>query len=108
MPHHAATPCHTPLCPCPILQNSQKFGLASLEGRVFGLAGILREAFAIAQSGRPGPVLVDIPKNVTAETADYEPQQPKPAEETPLSEETEQAIRELAQMILEYERVLTL
>ena len=46
------------------------------------LAGILREAFAIAQSGRPGPVLVDIPKNVTAETADYEPQPPKPARPT--------------------------
>lgn len=26
------------------------------------LAGILREAFVIAKSGRPGPVLVDIPK----------------------------------------------
>ena len=72
------------------------------------LAGILREAFAIAQSGRPGPVLVDIPKNVTAETADYEPQQSKPAEVTPLSEETEQAISELAQMIRSHDKVFLL
>lgn len=37
------------------------------------LADTIREAFAIARSGRPGPVLLDIPKNVTAELADYEP-----------------------------------
>ena len=36
------------------------------------LADIVREAFAIARSGRPGPVLIDIVKNVTAEKADYE------------------------------------
>ena len=35
------------------------------------LADVLREAFAIARSGRPGPVLVDIAKNVTAAEADY-------------------------------------
>ena len=37
------------------------------------LADTVRAAFAIARSGRPGPVLLDIPKNVTAETAEYEP-----------------------------------
>ena len=37
------------------------------------LADTVREAFAIARSGRPGPVLVDIPKNVTLDSADYEP-----------------------------------
>ena len=36
------------------------------------LADTIREAFAIARSGRPGPVLIDIAKNATAETADYE------------------------------------
>ena len=36
------------------------------------LADVIREAFAIARSGRPGPVLIDIAKNVTAATADYE------------------------------------
>ena len=37
------------------------------------LADTVREAFAIARSGRPGPVLIDIPKNVTLERAEYEP-----------------------------------
>ena len=37
------------------------------------LADVIREAFAIARSGRPGPVLVDIAKNATAAMADYEP-----------------------------------
>jgi acetolactate synthase-1/2/3 large subunit len=36
------------------------------------LADIVREAFAIARSGRPGPVLIDIAKNVTSTEADYE------------------------------------
>ena len=36
------------------------------------LADTVRRAFAIARSGRPGPVFIDILKNVTAETADYE------------------------------------
>ncbi len=35
------------------------------------LADTVRAAFAIARSGRPGPVLLDILKNVTAESADY-------------------------------------
>lgn len=37
------------------------------------LADTIRAAFAIARSGRPGPVFLDILKNVTAETAEYEP-----------------------------------
>ena len=37
------------------------------------LADIVREAFAIARGGRPGPVLIDIVKNVTAETAEFTP-----------------------------------
>ena len=36
------------------------------------LADTVRRAFAIARSGRPGPVFLDILKNVTAETAEYE------------------------------------
>jgi acetolactate synthase-1/2/3 large subunit len=35
------------------------------------LARIIKEAFMIASSGRPGPVLIDIPKNVSANTIDY-------------------------------------
>ncbi|WP_349434835.1 acetolactate synthase 3 large subunit [Pararhizobium sp. A13] len=37
------------------------------------LAGIIHEAFRIAQSGRPGPVVVDIPKDVQFATGTYTP-----------------------------------
>ncbi len=36
------------------------------------IADVVREAFAIARSGRPGPVLIDILKNVTAEETEFE------------------------------------
>ena len=35
------------------------------------LAGTIRKAFEIARCGRPGPVLIDIPKDVTANTCEY-------------------------------------
>jgi acetolactate synthase-1/2/3 large subunit len=41
--------------------------------RTEDLARIIKEAFMIAKSGRPGPVLVDIPKNVGAIAVDYKP-----------------------------------
>ncbi len=37
------------------------------------LACIVRKAFQIAKEGRPGPVLIDIPKDITAQYAEYEP-----------------------------------
>lgn len=37
------------------------------------LADVVREAFAIARSGRPGPVFIDILKNVTAAKAEFTP-----------------------------------
>jgi acetolactate synthase-1/2/3 large subunit len=37
------------------------------------LARTLAEAFYVARSGRPGPVVVDLPKDVVNDTADYEP-----------------------------------
>lgn len=40
------------------------------------LAGVVREAFRIASSGRKGPVLIDILKNVQSEKAEYVPQKP--------------------------------
>lgn len=48
---------------------------------VDSLADIVREAFAIARGGRPGPVLIDIMKNVTAEVGEYTPL-PKEAHHT--------------------------
>ncbi len=44
------------------------------------LASTLRKAFQIAQSGRPGPVLVDITKDVTANSCEFSPVQPEPVE----------------------------
>lgn len=44
------------------------------------LADTIRDAFRIAAEGRPGPVLIDIPKDVTAATAEYEKQTPEPIE----------------------------
>ena len=41
--------------------------------RTEDLAGTLKEAFHVARSGRPGPVLVDLPKDVTQGKAKYEP-----------------------------------
>ena len=44
------------------------------------LADTVRRAFSIAQSGRPGPVLIDITKDVTAAEYEYTPQEPAPIE----------------------------
>ena len=44
------------------------------------LADVIRRAFKIAQSGRPGPVVVDITKNVTAEKTEYTAKKPEPVE----------------------------
>ncbi len=44
------------------------------------LASVIRRAFAIAKSGRPGPVLVDITKDVTANSYDYEYEAPEEVE----------------------------
>ena len=65
------------------------------------LADTIREAFQIARSGRPGPVLIDIPKDVTAAVTDYEPQKidfSKPVKSLP--EIPEEKIKEVAEMIM--------
>ena len=41
------------------------------------LAKTIRKAFKIARTGRPGPVLVDITKDVTADVCEYTPQEPE-------------------------------
>lgn len=41
------------------------------------LADIIREAFYIAQEGRPGPILIDIPKDITSAKTEYKPETPK-------------------------------
>lgn len=44
---------------------------------VKNLANTIRQAFEIARSGRPGPVLIDIPKDVTSSKTEYQPFNPK-------------------------------
>ena len=58
------------------------------------LAGVLRRAFRIARSGRPGPVLVDITKDVTAAETEYEPKSIAVAsmQELPVAEKLTEAI----------------
>jgi acetolactate synthase-1/2/3 large subunit len=70
------------------------------------LAETVREAFDIARAGRPGPVLVDIPKNVTAESAEYTAEKiDTTKKEAPISAETEAAVEELADMIRSSKKV---
>jgi len=45
-------------------------------GDVEDLADTVREAFRLAKSGRPGPVLIDVPKDVQIAECEYEPQSP--------------------------------
>jgi acetolactate synthase-1/2/3 large subunit len=65
------------------------------------LAGVLHEAFAIAQTGRPGPVLIDIPKDVQFAQGTYVT--PKQADKghykprrVPVNEQVEAAIALMA------------
>ena len=64
------------------------------------LAETIRRAFLIAKSGRPGPVLIDVPKDVTAPTNKYEymPMKPIPAGKVK-KDITEQALNEAAKLI---------
>jgi acetolactate synthase-1/2/3 large subunit len=48
------------------------------------LAGVIREAFIIAKEGRPGPVLIDICKDVTAAFSDFEHKPLQEPREVPL------------------------
>ena len=70
--------------------------------RIEDLADTVREAFLIAKSGRPGPVLVDIPKDVQVASYDYEPQ--PVVEKAPLPKVSAALIKKAAAMIKESER----
>ena len=64
------------------------------------LADVIRRAFRIAQTGRPGPVLVDIPKDVTAATTEFEFQQIPPVARK-IDKMTEADLEQAAAMIRE-------
>ena len=52
------------------------------------LADTIREAFSLAKSGRPGPVLIDVPKDVQIAKCEYEPKSPaQKAESYPAKEQ---------------------
>ncbi len=66
------------------------------------LADTVREAFQIAKSGRPGPVLIDIPKDVQVAFYEYEPQ--PVVEKIPLPTVDETQIDEAVKLISEAKR----
>ena len=67
------------------------------------LADTLRTAFRIAKSGRPGPVLVDIPKDVQTALCEFTPNN-QPVVPYPLSFALEEKLEKAAKMINESER----
>ena len=66
------------------------------------LADTIRKAFVIAKKGRPGPVLIDIPKDVTANKAEYQPV--KPAAVLPSEDICEEDLDHAVQMIQKAEK----
>ena len=70
--------------------------------RVEDLADTMRAAFRIAQSGRKGPVLVDIPKDVTANRCEFAPKPPEPVRTVTRYDET--SVLEAARLINEAKR----
>ena len=61
------------------------------------LAATIRRAFKIAKSGRPGPVLVDITKDVTAAVCDYVPREPEKI--APVNNFTDEDIEKALQLL---------
>ena len=73
--------------------------------RTEDLARVLKEAFHIARSGRPGPVLVDLPKDVTQGKAKYKPlPKPKMPSYNPTYEPNMKQLRRAVGLIKKAER----
>jgi acetolactate synthase-1/2/3 large subunit len=71
------------------------------------LADDVREAIAIAMEGRPGPVLVDVPKDVQNQKAEYRPRaHPLPARPTTPAAASEAQLLEVARLLAKAERPL--
>ena len=69
---------------------------------VNNLADTIRKAFVIAKEGRPGPVLIDIPKDVTANKAEFTAQEPKVVK--PSEDICEKDLESAVRMIRESEK----
>jgi acetolactate synthase I/II/III large subunit len=73
------------------------------------LAESVREAFAVARSGRPGPVLIDVPKDVQQATTSAPPEYtPMPARRPTLTGDLPAAAEQAARLLAEAERPLIL
>ncbi|MEC5399402.1 acetolactate synthase 3 catalytic subunit [Uliginosibacterium sp. H1] len=69
------------------------------------IAPAIKKAFYIAKTGRPGPVLVDIPKDITAQRAEYSyPQEVSLRSYNPVVKGHSGQIRKAAQLLLEAKR----
>ena len=81
-------------CPSP----SYNFTVRKVED----LADTMRATFRIAQSGRKGPVLVDIPKDVTANSCEFTHKEPELIRT--VTRYNEEEVKEAARLINESER----
>ena len=68
------------------------------------LARTIREAFRVAQEGRPGPVLIDVPRDVQLEEAEFEYPEIAASADPPLSDDLMENVRKAATLINEAER----
>lgn len=73
--------------------TKKSFQVAAMEE----LAPTIRKAFQIAGSGRKGPVLIDVPKDITAMKTEYTKQQPLPYE--PIAEPKSEDIDEVVKLL---------
>jgi acetolactate synthase-1/2/3 large subunit len=78
--------------------------------RAEDIAPVIREAFQIARSGRPGPVLVDITKDAQQATAvyDFEAAGPAPARPHPMLKASSQSMREAIDLITQSKKPVIL
>lgn len=76
-----------------------------LVNKIEDLVGTLKEAFYLARSGRPGPVLVDIPKDVTSAAIEYQcPGEVKLKSYNPTYKPNMKQLKKVVQLIEDAER----
>ncbi len=63
------------------------------------LSGVIHEAFHVATSGRPGPVLIDIPKDVQFATGTYQPAKPSASHYQPQVKGDQEEITQLVALM---------
>lgn len=76
---------------------------------VADIARVVKEAFYVARTGRPGPVVIDVPKDAASQTAPYvDPGRPRPRGYSPRYEGDLRAVAEAAHFIARAERPVVL